>query len=144
MDLWEPKVLRSGAGAHFRVPVHQGIHWDNLEQLVHLEKASVYLADSSAREGGGLGVPARNYADVDFASEPGAWVLVLGGETQGLSAEAHHLAQIASAQCRLHIPLAGGVDSLNAAAALAVLMFEMRRQRGISQGNPLASLATLQ
>lgn len=125
--MWDPKVLRSGAGAHFRVAVQQRIPWEQLEQLVRQEKASVYLADNKTGPASDLAV--RDYCDINFAAEPGHWLLVLGGETEGLSAEAHQLALQAPMSSKLHIPLCGGVESLNVAAALAVIMFEMRRQR---------------
>ncbi|KAF4531773.1 hypothetical protein B566_EDAN011809 [Ephemera danica] len=122
VDLWEPKVLRSAAGAHFRVPVIRHADWGDLEELVKQERASVYLADS--RGDLDTRVLTHDYCETKFDTEE-PLVLVLGGETEGLSTSAQQLSN-----CRhLHIPLAGGVESLNVAAALAVLVFEMRRQR---------------
>ncbi|TSL04423.1 rRNA methyltransferase 3B, mitochondrial [Bagarius yarrelli] len=53
--------------------------------------------------------------------------VVIGGETHGLSLEALWLAEETSGR-RLSIPMVRGVDSLNAAMAASVLLFEGRRQ----------------
>ena len=51
--------------------------------------------------------------------------LIIGGEAIGASPEAEGLAG-----GRLHIPMPGGGESLNAAAAAAIILFEIVRQRG--------------
>lgn len=53
--------------------------------------------------------------------------IVIGGETHGLSQEALQLAEETRGR-RLLIPMVRGVDSLNAAMAASVLLFEGRRQ----------------
>jgi TrmH family RNA methyltransferase len=62
----------------------------------------------------------------DFDFTP-ASVLLLGGEGAGLPATA-----LASAQARVSIPMHGGIESLNAAVAAAVLLYEAQRQRRLS------------
>ena len=49
---------------------------------------------------------------------------LIGNEGNGLSEEAKNFAD-----CRIRIPLSGQVDSLNAAVAAAVLLYEARRQK---------------
>uniref|UniRef100_A0A023FSF4 Putative spou rrna methylase family protein n=1 Tax=Amblyomma parvum TaxID=251391 RepID=A0A023FSF4_AMBPA len=44
VDPWDPKVLRAGAGSHFRIPIHGGIAWEHMPSYVTPEMA-VYLAD---------------------------------------------------------------------------------------------------
>lgn len=44
VDPWELKVLRAGAGSHFRIPIHSGIAWEYMPSYVTPETA-VYLAD---------------------------------------------------------------------------------------------------
>lgn len=112
-DAWSPKVLRAGMGAHFRLPVHS-LAWQGIRRILkgdarHLR---VYLADASA------GVP---YTQADFSSP---LALVVGGEATGASAEAGELADE-----RVHIPMPGGSESLNAAVAASILLFEVLRQR---------------
>jgi 23S rRNA (guanosine2251-2'-O)-methyltransferase len=58
------------------------------------------------------------------ASLPARAAYVLGGETEGVSAEVR-----ASVTGSLSIPLSGGVESLNVASAAAVLCFELVRRR---------------
>ncbi|KAM6933873.1 rRNA methyltransferase 3A, mitochondrial [Xenentodon cancila] len=45
VDVWEPKVLRAGMGAHFRLPIYPNLDWDDVEK--HLPKrVTVHVADS--------------------------------------------------------------------------------------------------
>ncbi|XP_032676592.1 rRNA methyltransferase 3, mitochondrial [Odontomachus brunneus] len=46
VDLWEPKVLRGAVGAHFRVPIHMSLSWDDIPTLISNE-SEIYLADNS-------------------------------------------------------------------------------------------------
>jgi RNA methyltransferase, TrmH family len=109
---FSPKVLRSAMGAHFRLPVLV-LEWSEIEALLD-PGVKIYLSDVG---------DSLLYTQVDFRS-PAA--LIIGGEAQGAGTEAHRLAQE-----RIHIPMAPGVESLNAAAAAAVLMFEVVRQRNL-------------
>ncbi|KAJ7428422.1 rRNA methyltransferase 3 [Pitangus sulphuratus] len=61
----------------------------------------------------------------DWARTPVA--VVIGGETHGLSTDALHLAAGTGGR-RLVIPVVPGVDSLNAAVAAAIVLFEGKRQ----------------
>jgi len=58
----------------------------------------------------------------------GALALIVGGEAQGAGSEALDLAQE-----KVHVPMPGGAESLNAAVAAGVLLFEVLRQRGIKE-----------
>jgi tRNA G18 (ribose-2'-O)-methylase SpoU len=62
-----------------------------------------------------------SYTQVDWA-QPCA--LVVGGEAEGASPEADRLVT-----GRVSIPMQRGIESLNAAVAAAVIMFEAQRQR---------------
>jgi TrmH family RNA methyltransferase len=110
VDRWGPMVVRGGWGAHFRLPVIEAGGWDEVAGL--LAGRPVWLADADA---------ALPYDRVDW-TVPSA--LVVGGETTGLSPEA-----AAIATGRVAIPMAAPVDSLNAAMAATVLLFEAARQR---------------
>jgi TrmH family RNA methyltransferase len=113
-DAWSGKVLRAGMGAHFHLPVHS-LGWPEIQGIVKGIKAGlrVYLAEA----GGGVA-----YTVVDLRAPV---VLILGGEAKGAGAEAR-----AMADEKVHIPMPGGSESLNAAVAAGILLFEVVRQRG--------------
>ncbi len=108
-DPFAPKVVRSGMGAHFRLPI---LHADWNEIRARLGKTPVYLAETENA------IPCWG---ADFKS---ALALVVGGEAEGASPEARELASQ-----NVVIPMPGGMESLNAAVAGSVLMFEVVRQR---------------
>jgi RNA methyltransferase, TrmH family len=114
-DPWSPKVVRAGMGAHFRLPIVAG-DWNALAS--HMAHCPVWLAEAQG---------AVSYDRVDWTVPS---ILVIGGETTGLSAEAARLAT-----GRVAIPMAGPVDSLNAAMAATVILFEAARQRRIDTTN---------
>jgi TrmH family RNA methyltransferase len=111
VDAFAPKTLRSGMGAHFRLPLRE-LDWDEI--AFHLQGLQVYLAAADE------GLP---YTATDFHSP---LALIVGGEAEGASQTARQLA----ASCT-HIPMPGGGESLNAAVAAGILMFEVVRQRQI-------------
>jgi len=112
VDPLAPKVVRAAMGAHFKLAVEQ-LAWPEIRQVLARQELVSYLADSSG------GQP---YAQFDFRT---GTALVIGGEAAGAGQEAQY-----SAARRVHIPMAGEVESLNAAVAAAVLMFEVARPRG--------------
>jgi RNA methyltransferase, TrmH family len=106
--LWSPKVLRAGMGSHFGLHLVEGVEADALVALtVPLLATSSHATDSLAR----VALP-----------WPCAWVF--GHEGQGVS-------PALQARCRrtLRIPQPGGEESLNAASAAAVCLYESARQR---------------
>lgn len=113
-DVWSPKVVRAGMGAHFRLPI-QALTWEEVLPLIQSCAApslKFYLADSAG------GIPAW---EINFRPP---LALIIGSEAGGPSAAARHLADAA-----VFIPMPGGGESLNAAVAAAILMFEVVRQR---------------
>lgn len=115
VDPYAPKVLRAAMGAHFRLPILVS-DWDALSAFFSLDGAGggidVYLAEA----GGGL-----QYTQANLR-RPCA--LIMGGEAEGAGQQARVLAHH-----RLSIPMAGSIESLNAAMAAAILMFEVVKQR---------------
>jgi len=109
VDPFSPKVLRAGMGAHFRLPV-ANLDWG--EMRTRLGKMPLYLAVVDA------GLP---YTQADLRA-PAA--VLVGGEAEGAGDEARALPHTP-----IHIPMPGGGESLNAAAAAAILLFEVVRQR---------------
>jgi TrmH family RNA methyltransferase len=109
VDVWNPKVVRAGMGAHFRIPIRQ-LSWEGIRS--NFEEHVIFLADASS---------AINYYDIDW-TQPS--VLIVSDETQGASEDA-----LRTAHVHTGIPMAGNFDSLNVAAATAVMLFEAVRQR---------------
>lgn len=106
--LWSPKVLRAGMGAHFGLTLIEGLNADDLTTL------QVPLLATSSHGGLLLGQSPLPW--------PCAWVM--GHEGQGVDPTL--MARCAHTVC---IPQPGGEESLNAAAAAAVCLFESLRQR---------------
>ena len=113
VDAFSPKVVRAGMGAHFRLPILQ-LGRKGIIQFLETPGLNlrVYLADSAE------GIP---YTQADWQSP---LALIIGGEAGGAGAEA-----LAIADEKVHIPMPGGSESLNAAVAASILMFEVVRQR---------------
>lgn len=108
VDPYNPKVLRAGMGAHFRIPVIEA-NWNEIQQ--YCEEVSVYLA---------AGDGDTAYTNVDWTQ---SWGLIIGNEAHGASGYADRLA----AQ-RIVIPMAAETESLNAGVAAGVILFEAQRQ----------------
>jgi len=116
---FSPKALRSSAGAALHLPVITGMSLPIL--LTQLRVAGVLTLASSVHEPRDGDRPLLAPWDVDWC-EPVA--LLVGNEGAGLPEEVER-----SADARIRIPMASGVESLNAAAAAAVLFYEAARQR---------------
>lgn len=110
-DAFAPKVLRSGMGAHFRQPLLVKT-WEQIAEFVKEHKLEIFLAE--AWQG-------KVYDQQDF-TKPMA--LILGGEARGSGEEAMKLQPTP-----LQIPMPGRIESLNAASAGSILLFEVVRQR---------------
>jgi len=110
VDPYNDKVVRAGMGAHFRLPLRICTTWTEIRSLL-APKQQCYIAEAAAQE---------LYTAVDW-SLPTA--LVVGGEAAGASTEATRFAQPVA------IPMHSAVESLNAATAGAVILFEAARQR---------------
>lgn len=109
VDAYNPKTLRAGMGAHFRVPIIE-MDWAEIASLC--DDKTVYLADG---EGDFV------YTEVDWTNN---WALIIGSEAHGATHQARSLATHG-----VRIPMAVETESLNAAAATAVILFEAQRQR---------------
>ena len=107
-DTFAPKVVRSGMGAHFRLPIHS-MTWEEIKE--HVKDLQVYLADMDG----------KSCWETDLR-QPLA--LIIGSEAEGASDEARKLATQ-----KISIPMGANVESLNAAVAGSVLIFEVVRQR---------------
>ena len=109
---WLPKVLRAGQGAHFAVALYEAIDLESFLATYRESVAATCLAGSAPPWEARLETPV-------------AWIF--GAEGRGVRTSLLEWAGI-----RVRIPMAGGVESLNVAAAAAICLFEMRRQRSRS------------
>ena len=112
VDIYSPKVIRSTMGSVFRVPFYRT---DDLPAvLAEAGKAGIRLA--AAHLQGSV-----EYDTEDYTGPVG---FLIGNEAAGLSRRAAAMADV-----RVRIPMLGRVESLNAAVAASVLMYEAARQR---------------
>jgi len=109
---WHPKTLRASAGSLFRVPMVSGLDAALTRAALQQHRLDIYAAMPFT----GSQMLAE---DVDLGRR---CALVIGSEGRGVSNELQSVAQ------DLAIPTAG-VESLNAAVAASVLLYESRRQR---------------
>ena len=114
-DPFGPKAVRASAGSVFRLPVARVPGTvEALELLGALRGRRVTIAGAMPRGG-------ASHREADLS---GPMALVVGGEGAGLPMEV-----AAALDVRLTIPMSPRVDSLNVAAAAAVLMFEAAAAR---------------
>lgn len=111
-DPWGWKALRASMGSAFHVPV---LRTRMLTSLIREWRAAGLRIVATLPRGGTL------MHQLDF-TPPTA--VLLGGEGAGLPD-----AILADADARVSIPMRGGIESLNAAVAAAVLLYEAQRQR---------------
>lgn len=125
-DLWNTKVVKSAAGAHFRLPIKSNVLWDELTSLLP-EKFDLFIADSKQNDS--LENEGNRYFNQSFfeQNDSNHKVLVIGNEAYGLSSESYGLIEEFSGKT-IHIPLYNNVESLNSATACSILLYEFRRQ----------------
>ena len=111
VDPWNPKTVRASMGAVFRVPLATGSRKDILNVLEQ-RRFSIIAADIQGA------VPYYK------ATLKNRIAIAIGSEAEGL-----HESFVKASQTRVFLPMDRGVESLNAATAAAVLLYECRRQR---------------
>jgi TrmH family RNA methyltransferase len=116
VSAWNPKAVRSSAGSIFRVPL----------LAVTAEECFTCLREAGARI---LTTTVRGAEPADMMNFTGPVALLIGNEGNGVPEE---LARQADA--RITIPCPGAVESLNAAVATSVLLYEACRQRMATAG----------
>lgn len=107
-DLWSPKVLRAGMGAHFQLDCFVGV---DLAAFADAFKGRLVATGLRA---------SKSVFDTDLT---GSIALVFGNEGAGVSP-----ALLGRAAEVVAIPMPGGTESLNIAAAAAICLFERVRQ----------------
>ena len=110
-DVFNPNVVRSSLGTLFSVTVAQA---NKVETLKWSQKNGLGMIASTPQS-------SKQYTDVDYT---GSSAIVIGSESQGLDNEWFEQANEV-----VHLPQLGKSDSVNAAMAATVMLFEARRQR---------------
>jgi TrmH family RNA methyltransferase len=119
-DPLAPKVVRAGSGAHFHLPVRVDLDWEHIRQLLYGAPAALQILATDSRAD-------RTYDSYDLTKRTG---LLIGNEAHGISAKARQLATHTAS-----IPMWNKVESLNAAIAASVVLFEAARQRRVAEAN---------
>lgn len=115
-DIYNPKVIRSTMGSVYRVPVFYSEElYELLDRLVGID---VQLVAAHLKG-------SEDFSKASYSDRIG---VLIGNEGNGLSDEATE-----KATCRIKIPMAGKVESLNAAVAAALMMFEAQRGRDLTK-----------
>ncbi|PWB56909.1 MAG: RNA methyltransferase [Nitrosomonadales bacterium] len=109
-DAWAPRVLRGGMGAHFLLPVREGV---DLVEMAGNFAGDIVVTSLQAK---------ADLFELDLA---GPVAFVIGNEGAGVSPALQR-----AATQRARIPMPGAMESLNAAAAAAICFFERVRQTG--------------
>jgi len=107
---YNPKAVRGSAGSVFRIPLVHGLDAVLARAALEQQKIDVYAASPSG---------SRSLADVDLTRK---CAVIIGSEGRGVSEK------LRSAAIDLRIPISQ-VESLNAAMAAGILLYEARRQR---------------
>ena len=108
-DPYNEKVVRAAMGTHFRVPLRVA-RWKDIEDALH-GVPRIYIADADGEV---------EYTHADWTPP---FAVIVGGEAEGASEAAKKIAT-----ARVCIPMRGGGESLNAAMAATVLLFEAARK----------------
>nr|BBH93474.1 tRNA/rRNA methyltransferase SpoU [Thermogemmatispora argillosa] len=115
VDAFNPKVVRAAAGAHLALPLAEELAWEEIGRRVREHcgaQLRVFLAEAGAP---------HLYYEQDLRRP---FALIVGNEAHGPSTAARSLATSS-----VSIPLANGVESLNAAMATGILLYEAVRQQ---------------
>jgi TrmH family RNA methyltransferase len=113
VDLDHPKVLRSSAGQWFRLPM--AVSADLKTDILKFKAEGMQVIST-------VPTAPQTYWEVDFCLPS---LILLGNEGAGLSQELNDLADQ-----QVTIPLSPDVESLNVAISAALILYEVRRQRG--------------
>ena len=109
-DIYAPKTVRAAAGSLLRVDVFEGVDTDEAVGLCRKQGLSIVAGD----------LEGMDFTEADLT---GGVAFAIGNEGNGLSEELK-----AASDIQVRIPMEGDIESLNAAVAAGLLMYEARRQ----------------
>jgi len=111
VDVYNDKALRSTMGSIFNISVKEDVEFHITNKLK--ENGFKFIVSSLDTE--------KNFYNIDLK---GKVVICVGNEGNGISEEVYCLADE-----KVKIPMPGGAESLNAAVAASIMMYEVVRQR---------------
>jgi TrmH family RNA methyltransferase len=106
-DLWSPKVLRGGQGAHFHLPC---IEKANFSDITKIFTGKIFATTLSGKS-------------IFQEDLKGPVAFIFGNEGNGIHSETMRLTSHS-----IHIPMQKGIESLNVSAAVSVCLYEKYRQ----------------
>lgn len=112
-DPFSPKALRGAMGSAFRLPIWVGTTYEEVLNWCVENGIRTVCADINATS---------SYTELDWT---GPSALIVGPESKGLNPD-----EVTLASDAIRIPMRGEVESLNVAAAAAIVLYEAARQRG--------------
>lgn len=110
-EMFNPKVIRATMGSIYRVPFVYVASLEETLRMLRQRNIAIYAAHLAG---------SVSYDRQCYGSRS---AILIGNEANGLTAESAALADVC-----VRIPMAGQLESLNAAVAAAILMYEGRRQ----------------
>lgn len=110
VDIYNPKTIRATMGSLYRVPFVRTQDLCGITSLLQKNGITVYAAHLKGEQ---------YYHEIDYS---GGCAFLIGNEGNGLKKETADLAD-----CYLKIPMEGKLESLNAAIAAALLMYQSRQ-----------------
>ena len=127
-EVFSPKALRGGMGAQFGMQVYEGVEPTALLRAVQGHPSRPVLIAAAAPSGGGVSLYADSTQSILAGDRPVGFVF--GQEGGGLDYDWTKSSSIEL----VSIPQGDSVESLNVAAAAAIILFERRRLRLARQG----------
>jgi len=168
-DAWSSKSVRAGAGAHFHVPIVQGVKWEEVQGLLEDPWSQLVVADLprdkdvegrrdddhpptgespsgelqnrvdilEERLASGeeeelvfeefkyISPPTIDYTKFNLQAGFKEVVVVIGGETEGVSGAAYRLCHHMGGS-RVQIPLRNSMNSLNVISASSVILYRIQ------------------
>jgi len=106
-DLWSPKVLRGGQGAHFHLPC---IEKANFSDITKIFTGKIFATTLSGKS-------------IFQEDLKGPVAFIFGNEGNGIHSETMRLTSHS-----IHIPMEKGIESLNVSAAVSICLYEKYRQ----------------
>ena len=115
VDIYNSKTIRSTMGSIFRMPFFYTDQFEETIKQLQENNIMVYAAHLKGT---------KYYDEVDYFGNNGGTAFLIGNEGNGLKEKTADLADL-----YIKIPMEGRVESLNAAVASSILMYEASKQR---------------
>lgn len=125
-DPWDVKAIRGSSGSIFHMPTEDSLTWQQIDQSCDDMNSIVLIADNDVSKYRPSTVVPYDNIPLELI-EGRNIILMLGGETHGISEDARNFAYKRNSKV-VHIPLDPTCDSLNTSNALAIILFELRRK----------------